>query len=276
MVDLEQAGRRLSLTQVAPTPPVSKLEIMRAHRARHRRRALGASAVAVIGLTAGLAAWISHGTTRTARVTTAPPSAPSQSAAAVVKAAVAATKAAGSAQFYEADTSSQPASTVTSVGSVNFATNEWTGTSYNGTPGPQNETGQFRVIGSTTYEMPVPPNAPSLPPQWFKTSGQVGIAAWVFLPPTNPHLSASYTGTSDVQGAMVQEYDVHIPAFTLDGKPVAAYDIQVWLDGQGRIRQAISTRPAGGHTGTTTQTLRLSNIGVPVTVTVPSPVVPTP
>ena len=84
MVDLTEAGRRLSLTRVAPTPPVSKLEAMRARRARHRRNSLVASAVTVIAVAAGLAGWLSSGATRSTRVATTPASVPSHSARYVI------------------------------------------------------------------------------------------------------------------------------------------------------------------------------------------------
>lgn len=275
MVDLTEAGRRLSLTRVAPTPPLSKLEAMRARRARHRKTALAASAATVIAVAVGLAGWLSSGAPHSARVTTGPASVPAKSAAAAVRAAVAATRAAGSAKFYETVASPQPGNGTVSVGSVNFATNQWTMTTYQGTPGPSTETGEFRVIGPTTYERSVHPSLPggdSSP--WVTTNLKIGTFVWVFDPLSNPHLTASYGGSSDVQGTPTYVYDVHIPAGTVGGKPFAAYEIRVWLDNQGRIRQATSTRSVVGTTGTLTSTLRISDFGVPVTVAVPSPIQP--
>jgi hypothetical protein len=277
MVDLTEAGRRLSLAQMAPTPPLSKLEAMRARRARHRRTALAASAATVIVVAAGLAGWISSGAPRSTRVTTTPASLPSEPAAAVVRTAVAATKAAGTAQFYETVIPSQPGSSVASVGSVNFATNRWTMTTYQGTPGPSTETAEVRVIGPTTYERSFRSSLPGGGySSWMKSNLKIGTFVWVFDPLSNPSLTASYAGSSNVQGTPTSVYDVYIPAGTVGGTPLAPYEIRVWLDDQGRIREATSTRPAGGTTGTTTQTLRMSQFGIPVTVAVPTPIQPGP
>ena len=272
MLDLEDAGRRLSVAQLGPTPPVARLEAIRSRRARRRRIGALASAATVIAVTAGLAGWLTSNSAPPAHVSTAPGGVPSGSAAGVVHASVGRTEDAGSAAFEYTVSVGSPPAVSTWIGSVNFNAHQMSMTTYDGTPGPSSKTSEVRVIGATTYEKPYQHNLPgggSHP--WIKTTQKVDVFDWVFLPLSTTQLAVSYDGTATVQGTLSDAYTVHIPAGTVDGKPVAAYEIQVWLDHQGRIVQAASTRATLGAT-TATTTLRISRFGVPVAVTAPSPV----
>jgi hypothetical protein len=199
-----------------------------------------------------------------------------------VKAGVVVTEAASTAKFDDTVTSSEPANTTVSDGTVNFASGQLTLTTNNGKTGPSARTTEIRIIGHSQYGTSLAPNLPdSSASQWFKTSvaQPLEIFQWVFVPLSNQHITASSTGTSNVQGTPTYVYGVHIPASTVDGTSVPAYEMQVWLDSQGRIRQAVAIRPgispAGASkpgTQTQTQTLRLSHFGIAVAVRVPSPV----
>lgn len=278
ILDLDDAGRRLSLAQIAPTPPLAKLQAMRARRARRRRIGLAGSAVGVIAAASGFSVWLTSGSPRTDHIIVAPGGVPSESPKAVVEAAVSRTKVAGSAAFEYSNTSASEASTW--IGTVDFTHNEFMMTTYNGKPGPSTKSGDIRVIGSTTYQRAFQPNLPGGGTSpWVKTNQKIGTFDWVFFPLSDPHLVASYVGPSVVQGTPSYLYNVDIPAGTMAGTSAAPYRIEVWLDGSGRIRQASTTRSIFGRAGssipeTATQTLTLSQFGIPVTVTAPSLVAP--
>jgi hypothetical protein len=206
-----------------------------------------------------------------------------------VEAAVARTEAAGSAQFALTATTSGRASNnapipggstlgsgATSItGMVNFAADEVTMTIYNGPPGHSAKTAEVRVLGRIEYQGPVPPNRTG-PDMWYKSVRPHVLEQFdfVFVPLSQKHIAVSQAGTTTLQGTPSTVYDVHIAAAKLDGVKAPLYVIRVWLDGQGRIRQASTTRPAANTPQDITQTVSFSDFGVPVSVTAPTPAAP--
>ena len=76
MIDLNDAGRRLAATRVAPTPPIATLHARRARRTRHRRLAATGIITTMLALIALGAVLPTTGNRPAQRVSAEPPPTP--------------------------------------------------------------------------------------------------------------------------------------------------------------------------------------------------------